>query len=86
MEPAGSSGPDGLGTAADTGETAAPKAESPPDLAVWRAKMFELGWSAWGRNRTSDTGIFSPLLYRLSYPGKRCAEGLGTRRGVAFYD
>ena len=31
--------------------------------------MFELGWSAWGRNRTTDTGIFSPLLYRLSYPG-----------------
>jgi hypothetical protein len=26
-------------------------------------------FGAWGRNRTSDTGIFSPLLYRLSYPG-----------------
>ena len=22
------------------------------------------------RNRTNDTGIFSPLLYRLSYKGK----------------
>lgn len=22
-----------------------------------------------GRNRTSDTRIFSPLLYQLSYPG-----------------
>ncbi len=22
-----------------------------------------------GRNRTTDTGIFSPLLYRLSYRG-----------------
>ena len=22
----------------------------------------------WGRNRTGDTRIFSPLLYRLSYP------------------
>jgi hypothetical protein len=21
------------------------------------------------RNRTADTGIFNPLLYRLSYPG-----------------
>lgn len=21
-----------------------------------------------GRNRTADTGIFNPLLYRLSYP------------------
>ncbi len=26
---------------------------------------------AWGRNRTSDTRIFSPLLYQLSYPGFR---------------
>ena len=25
--------------------------------------------SAWNRNRTSDTRIFSPLLYQLSYPG-----------------
>ncbi len=24
-----------------------------------------------GRNRTADTGIFSPLLYRLSYPADR---------------
>ena len=24
---------------------------------------------AQGRNRTTDTGIFSPLLYRLSYLG-----------------
>ena len=23
-----------------------------------------------GRNRTTDTGIFSPLLYQLSYRGK----------------
>ena len=26
--------------------------------------------SAQNRNRTSDTGIFSPLLYQLSYLGK----------------
>src|SRR5687768_5389842 len=25
-----------------------------------------------GRNRTADTRIFSPLLYRLSYLAKRC--------------
>ena len=25
---------------------------------------------AQGRNRTADTGIFNPLLYRLSYLGK----------------
>ena len=27
-------------------------------------------YGASGRNRTTDTGIFSPLLYRLSYRGK----------------
>jgi hypothetical protein len=38
---------------------------------------FEI--SAQGRNRTTDTGIFSPLLYRLSYlgvlpPPRRCFQ------------
>ncbi len=28
-----------------------------------------MGNGAGGRNRTADTRIFSPLLYRLSYPG-----------------
>src|SRR5215470_14850237 len=37
----------------------------------------QLPWvvGAQGRNRTTDTGIFSPLLYRLSYlglPGRVC--------------
>ena len=32
---------------------------------------------AGGRNRTADTGIFSPLLYRLSYPG--LPRGTGVR-------
>ena len=32
-----------------------------------RNRVGPLG--ARGRNRTNDTGIFSPLLYRLSYPG-----------------
>ena len=27
------------------------------------------GNGAWGRIRTTDTRIFSPLLYQLSYPG-----------------
>ncbi len=27
-------------------------------------------YGASGRNRTTDTGIFSPLLYRLSYRGE----------------
>ena len=26
---------------------------------------------AWGRIRTTDTRIFNPLLYQLSYPGAR---------------
>ena len=30
------------------------------------------GWDgAWGRIRTTDTRIFNPLLYQLSYPGAR---------------
>jgi hypothetical protein len=32
---------------------------------------------AQSRNRTSDTGIFSPLLYQLSYLGK-----LATQKGL----
>ena len=28
-----------------------------------------MNFGASGRNRTTDTGIFSPLLYRLSYRG-----------------
>ena len=36
--------------------------------------MF-LKFGAQGRNRTADTGIFNPLLYRLSYLGK-CADDL----------
>ncbi len=32
-------------------------------------KKLPLLRSAGGRNRTADTRIFSPLLYRLSYPG-----------------
>ena len=30
-------------------------------------RSYEFG--ARTRNRTKDTGIFNPLLYRLSYPG-----------------
>ncbi len=28
------------------------------------------GNGAWGRIRTTDTRIFNPLLYQLSYPGE----------------
>ncbi len=34
---------------------------------------------AWGRIRTTDTRIFNPLLYQLSYPGE------GRRRGSRVY-
>ena len=45
------------------------------DLTV--APTWRLGSGQWcgafngaqGRNRTTDTGIFNPLLYRLSYLG-----------------
>ena len=39
-------------------------------------KCFSNG--AWGRNRTADTGIFSPLLYQLSYPGEPKVKPLYT--------
>ena len=40
-------------------------------LARWRStKWAKSAIGASGRNRTIDTGIFSPLLYRLSYRGK----------------
>ena len=32
-----------------------------------------------GRNRTNDTGIFSPLLYQLSYRGVRDGDSDGAR-------
>ena len=36
-----------------------------------RSKNFDLLRNAQNRNRTSDTRIFSPLLYQLSYLGRR---------------
>jgi hypothetical protein len=33
--------------------------------------VLKLSYGARSRNRTSDTGIFSPLLYQLSYPGSK---------------
>ena len=40
-----------------------------------------LFFGAQRRNRTIDTGIFSPLLYRLSYLGKNKAGLRGTKSG-----
>ena len=41
----------------------------------YTATIFKSG--AQRRNRTTDTGIFSPLLYRLSYLGTILAERVG---------
>ena len=38
----------------------------PPTAQLLAALAVRNG--GWGRNRTADTRIFSPLLYRLSYP------------------
>src|SRR3990167_8089749 len=35
-----------------------------PRMTFWNG-----GSGAWGRIRTTDTRIFNPLLYQLSYPG-----------------
>ena len=37
---------------------------------IWSPAEETAGDGASGRNRTNDTGIFSPLLYQLSYRGK----------------
>ena len=47
------------------------------------ARGFESG--AQGRNRTTDTRIFNPLLYRLSYLGEVLLRALrlpGFRQGA----
>jgi uncharacterized MAPEG superfamily protein len=45
----------------------------------------EFGNGGQGRNRTADTGIFSPLLYQLSYlagvQNLRCAAWRGGAEG-----
>jgi hypothetical protein len=44
-----------------------------PTLPAWKAGVLPLNYTrievygGSGRNRTADTRIFSPLLYRLSY-------------------
>ena len=44
-----------------------------PTYPAWKAGVLPLNYTrmdAQNRNRTSDTRIFSPLLYQLSYLGK----------------
>ena len=48
----------------------------PRNLLVYLFSPFRAGAS--NRNRTSDTRIFSPLLYRLSYRGKIWRPGRGS--------
>ncbi len=57
----------------------------------WTPRTSEhLETSAQSRNRTSDTGIFSPLLYQLSYLGETCgakpSARVSTRRQVIHDD
>src|SRR5690554_5581065 len=46
------------------GQAGKQKAKSP----AWRGFLYGI-FGARRRNRTTDTGIFNPLLYQLSYPG-----------------
>ena len=43
-------------------------------LHLGKVALYQMSYirivGASGRNRTTDTGIFSPLLYQLSYRGK----------------
>ena len=42
-------------------------------LHLGKVALYQMSYirnGAFGRNRTTDTRIFSPLLYRLSYEGK----------------
>ena len=41
-------------------------AKTPQDIVLWDFKFGGLG-----ENRTPDTRIFNPLLYRLSYLAKK---------------
>ena len=53
------------------------------DLHLGKVALYQLSYCrilkcALGRNRTTDTQIFSLLLYRLSYQGRKVA----TRKGL----
>ncbi len=47
-------------------------------LHLGKVALYQMSYArrdgAQGRNRTSDTRIFSPLLYQLSYRGKLATE------------
>ncbi len=56
------------------------------DLNLGKVALYQLSYyranGAEGRNRTADTGIFSPLLYRLSYLGN-LAEPTGLEPAIS---
>src|SRR5712672_3432479 len=58
----------------------------PVGFCAWPSHVQNRGGQ--GRNRTSDTRIFSPLLYQLSYlagpvhPGSACGKGARIIRGI----
>ena len=52
----------------------------PKERKVNPGKVLQRKNGARRRNRTTDTGIFNPLLYRLSYPGKQMKSVLQKRR------
>ena len=53
-------------------------------LHLGKVALYQMSYSriygAQSRNRTSDTRIFSPLLYQLSYLGKFWRPGTGSNR------
>jgi len=53
-----------------------PAATAGMDAAVIARNSYfeEMKNGAWGRIRTTDTWIFNPLLYQLSYPGARSSS------------
>ena len=53
------------------------------DLHLGKVALYQLSYyriirRALGRNRTTDTVIFSHMLYQLSYQGRRDPEGART--------
>ena len=49
-------------------------------VALYQMSYIRIKIGASDRNRTNDTGIFSPLLYQLSYRGKKWRPGTGSNR------
>ena len=57
--------------------------EAPDNILIFWSKLLELN-GAQGRDRTTDTVIFSHVLYQLSYLGAGPARGRGSRERGAL--